>query len=153
MKDSAPTTSSPLKVPFFHASLGEAEKKAVCDVIDSLWLTTGKVTQGFEEDFKAFTGAKHAFAVNSNTSGMILAMDACGVKAGKAVITTPYTFVSTAACAIHLGAEVRFADIEKDSYSIDPEKIEEILKKDTKHEICAIVPVHIAGNLCNMEKI
>ncbi|MBQ3965325.1 MAG: DegT/DnrJ/EryC1/StrS aminotransferase family protein, partial [Treponema sp.] len=91
MKDSAPTTSSPLKVPFFHASLGEAEKKAVCDVIDSLWLTTGKVTQGFEEDFKAFTGAKHAFAVNSNTSGMILAMDACGVKAGKAVITTPYT--------------------------------------------------------------
>ena len=153
MKDSAPTTSSPLKVPFFHASLGEAEKKAVCDVIDSLWLTTGKVTQGFEEDFKAFTGAKHAFAVNSNTSGMILAMDACGVKAGKAVITTPYTFVSTAACAVHLGAEVRFADIEKDSYSIDPEKIEEILKKDTKHEICAIVPVHIAGNLCNMEKI
>ncbi|MBQ7159226.1 MAG: DegT/DnrJ/EryC1/StrS aminotransferase family protein [Treponema sp.] len=142
-----------LKVPFFHASLGEAEKKAVCDVIDSLWLTTGKVTQGFEEDFKSFIGAKYAFAVNSNTSGMILAMDACGVKPGKAVITTPYTFVSTAACAVHLGAEVHFADIEKNSYSIDPEKIEDILKKDTNHEICAIVPVHIAGNLCDMEKI
>ena len=142
-----------LNVPFFRASLGDAEKKAVCDVIDSLWLTTGNVTQGFEDDFKAFIGAKHAFAVNSNTSGMLLAMDACGVRSGKAVITTPYTFVSTAACAVHLGAEVRFADIEKDTYSIDPEKIEAILKNDTKHEICAIVPVHIAGNLCDMQKI
>lgn len=144
---------SEIKVPFFRASLGEEEKKAVCDVIDSFWLTTGKVTQGFEEDFKSFIGAKHALAVNSNTSGMILAMDACGVKPGKAVITTPYTFVSTAACAIHLGAEVRFADIERDSYSIDPNKIEEILKNDTNHQICAIVPVHIAGNLCDMERI
>lgn len=144
---------SEIKVPFFRASLGDEEKKAVCDVIDSFWLTTGKVTQGFEEDFKSFIGAKHALAVNSNTSGMILAMDACGVKPGKAVITTPYTFVSTAACAIHLGAEVRFADIEQNSYSIDPNKIEEILKNDTNHQVCAIVPVHIAGNLCDMERI
>ena len=142
-----------MTVPFFRASLGEDEKKAVCDVIDSQWLTTGSVTQGFEDDFKAYIGAKHAFAVNSNTSGMLLAMDACGVKAGKTVITTPYTFVSTAACAVHLGADVRFADIEADSYAIDPEKIEAILKNDTEHKVCAIVPVHIAGNLCDMKKI
>lgn len=142
-----------MTVPFFRASLGEAEKKAVCDVIDSLWLTTGSVTKGFEDDFKAFVGARYAFAVNSNTSGMILAMEACGVRAGKAVITTPYTFVSTAACAVHLGAEVRFADIEADSYAIDPDNIEAILRADTKHEVCAIVPVHIAGHLCNMKRI
>ena len=142
-----------MTVPFFRASIGEDEKKAVCDVIDSQWLTTGSVTQGFEDDFKAYIGAKHAFAVNSNTSGMLLAMDACGVRAGKAVITTPYTFVSTAACAVHLGADVRFADIEADSYAIDPEKIEAILKNDTEHKVCAIVPVHIAGNLCDMKKI
>ena len=96
-----------------------------------------------------------SLAVNSNTSGMILAMEACGVKAGKAVITTPYTFVSTAACARHLNADVFFADIEKDTYSIDPDKIEEILKKDAQngHKVQAIVPVHIAGNICNMKKI
>ena len=145
--------SPKMTVPFFRASLGEAEKKAVCDVIDSLWLTTGSVTKGFEDDFKAFVGARYAFAVNSNTSGMILAMEACGVRAGKAVITTPYTFVSTAACAVHLGAEVRFADIEADSYAIDPDNIEAILRADTKHEVCAIVPVHIAGHLCNMKRI
>ncbi|WP_296326451.1 DegT/DnrJ/EryC1/StrS aminotransferase family protein [Treponema sp. UBA3813] len=144
---------SEIKVPFFKPSFDDEEKKAVCDVIDSGWLTTGKVTHDFECEFASFVGSKHALAVNSNTSGMILAMEACGVKAGKAVITTPYTFVSTATSAVHLGGDVFFADIEKDSYSIDPVKIEEILKKDSEHKICAIVPVHIAGNLCDMERI
>ncbi|MBQ4377855.1 MAG: DegT/DnrJ/EryC1/StrS aminotransferase family protein [Treponema sp.] len=142
-----------IKVPFFRPSFDDEEKKAVCDVIDSGWLTTGSVTHNFECEFAEYVGSKHALAVNSNTSGMILAMEACGVKSGKAVITTPYTFVSTAASAVHLGGDVFFADIEKDSYSIDPVKIEEILKNDSEHKICAIVPVHIAGNLCNMEKI
>ena len=144
---------SEIKVPFFKPSFDDEEKKAVCDVIDSGWLTTGKVTHDFECEFASFVGSKHALAVNSNTSGMILAMEACGVKAGKAVITTPYTFVSTAASAVHLGGDVFFADTEKNSYSIDPVKIEEILKKDSEHKICAIVPVHIAGNLCDMERI
>ncbi len=139
-------------VPFFKPQIGEEEKKAVMEVMSSGWLTTGKVTKAFEDEFAAFTGARFALAVNSNTSGMILAMEACGVKAGKAVITTPYTFVSTAACARHLGADVYFADIEKDSYSIDPDKIEEILKNNSE-KIAAIVPVHIAGNVCDMEKI
>ena len=144
---------SEIKVPFFKPSFSDEEKNAVCEVIDSGWLTTGKVTHEFEKEFAEYVGAKHALAVNSNTSGMILAMEACGVRAGRAVITTPYTFVSTAASAVHLGADVFFADVEKDSYSISPEKIEEILKKDTEHKVSAIVPVHIAGNLCNMEKI
>lgn len=144
-----------MKVPFFRPSFSDEEKKAVCDVIDSGWLTTGNVTHDFEKEFAAFVGSKYALAVNSNTSGMILAMEACGVQKGKAVITTPYTFVSTAASALHLNAEVYFADIEKDSYSIDPEKIEEILKKDALdgHKVKAIVPVHVGGNLCDMKKI
>ena len=144
---------SEIKVPFFKPSFSDEEKNAVCEVIDSGWLTTGKITHDFESEFASFVGSKHALAVNSNTSGIILAMEACGVKAGKAVITTPYTFVSTAASAVHLGGDVFFADIEKDSYSIDPAKIEEILKNDIEHKICAIVPVHVAGNLCNMKKI
>ncbi|MCR5402007.1 MAG: DegT/DnrJ/EryC1/StrS family aminotransferase [Treponema sp.] len=162
-----------LKVAFSRPSISEEEEKAVLDVLRSGWLTTGKYTLQFENDFSAFMNSKaymnenrknsglstdqvKSLAVNSNTSGMILAMEAFGVKKGKAVITTPYTFVSTAACAHHLGAKVYFADVEKDSYSIDPEKVEELLKKDResgKNEICAIVPVHIAGNLCNMKKI
>ncbi|MCR4627570.1 MAG: DegT/DnrJ/EryC1/StrS aminotransferase family protein, partial [Treponema sp.] len=155
-----------LKVPFSRPSLGIEEENAVLNVMRSGWLTTGKYALQFEKDFADFlakgcssNGQKKevtALAVNSNTSGMILAMEACGVTKGTAVITTPYTFVSTAMCARHLGADVFFADVEKDSYSIDCSKIEEILIKDAEHgehRIKAIVPVHIAGNVCNMKKI
>ena len=146
-----------IKVPFHKAAITKAEEDAVLDVLRSGWLTTGKYTLEFEKKFSQAVGGDDviSLAVNSNTSGMILAMEACGVKSGTAVITTPYTFVSTAACARHLNADVYFADVEKDSYSIDPEKIEEILIKDAKngHKVKAIVPVHIAGNICNMERI
>lgn len=146
-----------IKVPFHRASITKDEENAVLDVLRSGWLTTGKYTLEFEKKFSESLGGKDiiSLAVNSNTSGMILAMEACGVKKGTAIITTPYTFVSTATCAIHLGAEVYFADIEERSYSISPEKIEEILKEDAKngHKVKAIVPVHIAGNVCNMKEI
>lgn len=155
---------SEIKVPFHRAVITDAEKNAVLDVLNSGWLTTGKYALEFEKKFsEAVSGDDKSkgrkpvisLAVNSNTSGMILAMEACGVKQGKAVITTPYTFVSTATCARHLNADVYFADVEKDTYSINPDKIEEILKKDAQngHKVCAIVPVHIAGNVCNMERI
>ena len=161
-----------IKVPFHRASITKAEEDAVLEVLRSGWLTTGKYALEFEKKFSeaikdspevSITRKKIgmderqplSLAVNSNTSGMILAMEACGVKEGTAVITTPYTFVSTAACARHLKADVFFADIEKDSYNIDPDKIEEILKKDMENgrKVRAIVPVHIAGNICNMRRI
>ena len=108
-----------LKVPFSKPSISEEEEKAVIEVIRSGWLTTGKVTLEFEKEFSDFMNSALSdksqkvisLAVNSNTSGMILAMNACGVKEGTAIITTPYTFVSTAACAKHLGADVIFCDV------------------------------------------
>lgn len=159
-----------IKVPFHRAAITKDEENAVLDVLRSGWLTTGKYALEFEKKFSASVsdtdkmkearralslsdGEIFSLAVNSNTSGMILAMEACGVREGTAVITTPYTFVSTAACARHLNADVFFADVEKDNYSIDPVKIEEILKKDTEHRVRAIVPVHIAGNVCNIRRI
>lgn len=161
-----------MKVPFFTPSIGKEEEKTVLEVLHSGWLTTGKYALQFEKDFSDFvsdtesvtasrkdlglnTNAITSLAVNSNTSGLILAYEACGVKAGTAIITTPYTFVSTAASAVHLGADVYFADVEKDSYSIDCDSIERILEKDAAGEkkVRAIVPVHIAGNICNMKRI
>ena len=164
--------SDSLKVPFSRPSISKEEETGVLDVLRSGWLTTGKQALAFEKEFSYYMNkvddsviaARKAaglsvkdvisLAVNSATSGMTLAMEACGVKPGTTVITTPYTFVSTAACAKHLGADVLFADIEKDSYSIDVDKVEKLLAADTnKKKIVAVVPVHIAGNVCDMERL
>lgn len=160
-----------LKVPFSRPSISAAEEEAVLRVLRSGWLTTGNEALAFEKEFSEFMNnvgqnVKDAranaglsnddvisLAVNSNTSGMILAMEALGVRPGRAVITTPYTFVSTAASAKHLGADVIFADIEPNSYSIDIEKVEEILKRDTEKKVCAVVAVHIGGNICDMRRL
>jgi dTDP-4-amino-4,6-dideoxygalactose transaminase len=138
-------------IPFFKPSFSAAEEEAVIRVLRSGWLTTGKETLAFEDEFARFIGSDCCLAVNSASSGLLLAMDAFGVGPGTKILTTPYTFVSTATSARHLGAEVAYADIERKSYSIDPERIESMLKKD--RSIKAIVPVHIAGNLCDMKSI
>ncbi len=139
------------QIPFFTPSFSKEEEEAVCRILKSGWLTTGKETLAFEKEFADFVNCKFALAVNSASSGLILAMEAVGIKNGTKIITSPYTFASTATAALRLGGEVVYADIEKASYSIDPNKIEDLLKKDKT--IKAIVPIHIAGNICNMKEI
>lgn len=143
------TTGEP--IPFFKPSFSEAEERAVIEVLRSGWLTTGKVTLAFEKEFSEFVGSPHALAVNSATSGLMLAMEAFGVGPGTKILTTPYTFASTATSARHLGAEVTYADLEEGSYSIDPGRVDDALARDPS--IRAVVPVHIAGNLCDMRAI
>ena len=138
-------------VPFFKPSFSSQEEKAIVDVLHSGWLTTGTETLQFEKEFSSFIGAKYALSCNSASSGLILAMEACGVKQGKKILTSPYTFISTATSALHLSGEVEYIDIEKESYNIDPSLMEEKLKNDTN--IVAIVPIHIAGNVCKMKEI
>ncbi len=138
-------------IPFARPALGKEEEDAVLDVMRSGWLTTGKVARAFEEEFAAFAGAKKALAVNSATSGLHLALEAAGVGPGSLVVTSPYTFASTAAVARHLGAEVLFCDIGAEDYNIDPDLLEEIIK--TEKNIKAVVPVHIGGNPCDMRAL
>ena len=138
-------------VPFFLPSIGQEEEQAVLRVMRSGWLTTGKETLAFEKEFADMVHSPYALAVNSASNGLMLAMEAFGIGKGTKILTSPYTFVSTATSALHLGGEAVYADIEADSYSIDPEKIEDKLKQDKS--IKAIVPIHIAGNLCNMKAI
>ncbi len=120
-------------------------------MLRSGWLSTAKEALSLEKEFTDFIKCRHCLAVNSNTSGLLLAMEACGIKPGTKILTTPYTFISTATSALHLGGEVEYADIEKDNYSISPECIEKKLKEDSS--IKAVVPVHIGGNVCNMKAI
>ncbi|MBQ9629959.1 MAG: DegT/DnrJ/EryC1/StrS aminotransferase family protein [Treponema sp.] len=160
-----------ISVPFFKASIGSEEENAVLNVLRSGWLTTGKFALQFENDFSKMmnnvpeaiiskrkdldlnTNDVKSFAVSSNSIGLELALAACNFPKESAVITSPYTFVATASCACHLGLDVFFADTEKDSYNIDVTKIEDILKSKDGKRVKAIIPVHIAGNVCNMGKI
>ncbi len=142
----------PSFVPFFRPSIGVEEERAVISVLRSGWLTTGQVTASFEGEFAAFTGVRHALAVNSATAGLHLALESLGVGQGDAVITTPYTFAATAEVIRYLGADPLFVDIEADSMNIDPEAVESALKrcKAEKRKVSAILPVHVAGLPCDM---
>jgi len=146
------TEQHPIReIPFFRPSFDRREEEATIRVLHSGWLTTGKETLAFEKEFADMVHSPYALAVNSASNGLMLAMEAFGIGKGTKILTSPYTFVSTATSALHLGGEAVYADIEADSYSIDPEKVEEKLKHDKS--IKAIVPIHIAGNLCNMKAI
>ena len=149
--NTTPNSNPAREIPFFRPSFDCREEEAAIRVLHSGWLTTGKETLAFEKEFADMVHSPYALAVNSASNGLMLAMEAFGIGTGTKILTSPYTFVSTATSALHLGGEAVYADIEADSYSIDPEKIEDKLKQDKS--IKAIVPIHIAGNLCNMKAI
>lgn len=136
-------------VPFYRLKLTDAEVKRVEDVLRSGWLTTGKITHEFENEFARYVGAKHAVAVNSCTAALHLSLIAAGAGAGDEVITTPYTFVASTETVIQTGARVKFVDTEKDSFNIDLEQIPRAIGKRTK----AIVPVYIAGAPMDLQRI
>ncbi len=122
---------------------------AVLKTLKSPFLTCGPKVKEFEQAICDYTGAKYCVAVNSATSGLHIAMLAAGVGAGDESITTPMTFLASANCARYCGADVKFADIDKDSANIDPNEIKKHITNKTK----VIVPVHFAGQSCNMEEI
>lgn len=127
----------------------EEDIQSVVEVLKSPYLTCGPKVSEFEQAICDYTGAKYCVAVNSATSGLHIAMLAAGVGVGDEVITTPITFLASANCARYCDADVKFADIEKDTANIDPEEIKKHLSAKTK----ALVPVHFAGQSCDMERI
>lgn len=130
-----------LQVPFYRLKLSEGEIDKVVETLKSGWLTTGKVTHQFEEEFARQVNAKHALAVNSCTAGLHLSLLAAGIGVGDEVITTPYTFVATTETIIQTGAKVVFVDTERDSLNIDLDQVPQAITARTK----AFIPVHIAG--------
>lgn len=138
-------------IPFARPSIGIEEEEAVLRVMRSGWLTTGAEALAFEQEFADFVGMPHALAVNSATSGLHLALEALGIGQHDVVITSPYTFTSTAAVVRHLGAEVAFCDTAPGSYNIDPDALGRLLAS-TKN--CrAIIAVHVGGMPCDMRAI
>lgn len=125
------------------------EINAVTEVLKSEWLSMGYKTVEFEKKFAEYIGCKYAIATNSCTSALFLSLKVLGIKEGDEVITTPFTFVSTANTIVHCGAKPLFVDIDEKTYNIDPQKIEEKITERTK----AIVVVHYAGQPADMKKV
>ncbi len=137
------------RIPFHVPSIGEEEIAEVVETLRSGWLTTGPKVRQFEEDFAAYVGAKHAVAVNSCTAALHLALDAVGVGAGDEVILPTYTFAATGEVVTYLGARPVLADCRSDTFNIDVATVAPLITPKTK----AIIPVHIAGQACDMDPI
>lgn len=136
-------------LPFSLPLIGKEEEDEVLDTLRSGWLTTGPKTHRLENMFKEYIGSAHAICVNSCTAALHLCLVTLGIKQGDEVITSPITWPATANVIVHTGATPVFADVERETLNIDPAKIEAKITSRTK----AIIPVHIAGQPCNMEKI
>ena len=137
-------------LPFSLPDIGEEEIAEVVDTLRSGWVTTGAKARQFEQDFADYLGGGvQALAVNSATSGLHLALEAVGIKAGDEVIVPSYTFTATAEVVRYLGATPVFADSNPDTFCIDPADIERKITNKTR----AIMPVHFAGLACDMDAI
>ena len=139
----------PMKVPFHKPYLTYKEIIAVSKVLLSGQLTMGRKTLEFESLFSAYIENRYAVAVNSCTAALHCALRVLDIKEGDEVIVPVNTFVATVAVVRHCGATPVFVDIKRDTHCIDPSKIIEKITEKTK----AIIPVHFAGQPCDMDAI
>lgn len=122
---------------------------SVNEVLKSPFLTQGPNVAEFEKTICQCTKARYAIAVANGTAALHLSMMALNIKANDEVITSPLTFVASANCVLYCGGKAIFSDIEADSGLIDPEQLRGRINKKTK----AIIPVHYAGQSCDMDRI
>jgi perosamine synthetase len=138
-----------MTIPISRPSVGEEEIRSVTEVIRSGMLVQGKKVGEFERKFSSRVKRKFGVAVSSGTSALQLSLEAAGIGKGDEVITTPFSFIATANAIIHCGARPVFADIEPDTFNIDPGSIEKVVTGKTR----AVLVVHLFGNPCDMDRI
>jgi perosamine synthetase len=136
-------------IPLAQPDVGPREEELVLEVLRSGTLSLGPMGPRFERAFADWLGVRNAVGVSSGTAGLHLLVHAAGVGPGDEVITSPFSFVASANCALYTGADVVFADIERDSFNLDPAAVEAAITPRTK----AIVAVHIFGLPCRIEEI
>jgi dTDP-4-amino-4,6-dideoxygalactose transaminase len=131
--------------------IGEDDRRLVNEVLDSGILAGGTAPQvtALEKEWAAYSGAKHCLTTTSGTAALHMALAAGGVGPGDEVITSAFTFLASASCALHQNAIPVFVDIDPRTYNMDPSKLEAAINERTK----AIIPVHIQGLPADMEPI
>lgn len=136
-------------IPIANPIISEEEIKAVEKVLKSGILVQGPKVREFEEEFAEYIGVEYAIATNSGTSALHTALASLGIRRGDGVITTTFSFISTASCALMQGAKPMFCDIDKKTYNINPDEIEKRINDRTK----AVIVVHLYGQPCDMRHV
>ena len=137
------------KLYYSHQDVNEKDIAAVVDVLKSDFLTTGPAITEMERKLCEITGAKYAVAISNDTAALHIACLAAGVGEGDEVITTPITFAASANCALYCGGKPVFADIDPETYQIDPADIERKITDRTK----AVIPVDYTGQTSDLQAI
>jgi len=148
-----------------YRALAEPIQTAIDAVLKSQRFILGSQVEGFEKTIRAYCDAPYAVGVSSGTDALLAVLMALGIGHGDAVITTPYTFFTTAGCIARVGAKPLFVDIDPQTYNIRPGAIQEYIEKSCKagsngdlktrngEKVRAIIPVHLFGLCCEMEAI
>ncbi|MDL5363607.1 DegT/DnrJ/EryC1/StrS aminotransferase family protein [Halalkalicoccus sp. NIPERK01] len=136
-------------IPIANPDIGDGERDAVEEVLDSGYIASGDVVTAFEEAFAEFCGAERGVATANGTAALHAVCEALDVR-GRAVITTPFSFVATANSIRLAGGEPVFADIDSNTYNLDPDAVESILRD--REDVAAIMPVHLYGLPADMDR-
>lgn len=142
-----------MRIPLSHPDFSKGDQRAILKGIGRC-LETGRLSRGptveaFEKEVKEYLGVRHALAVSNGTAALHLALLAHGIRPGDVVLTSPFTFISTANVALYVGATPKFVDIDAKTYNLDPEKLNEAIDSRTK----ALIVVHVFGVPCDMKAI
>ena len=142
-------------IPYGRQSISAADIQAVVDVLQSDWLTQGPAVERFEAAVADYCGARHAVAVNSATSALHIACLAAGLGPDDTLWTSPNTFVASANCGLYCGSGVDFVDIDPRTYNMSTDELERRLEAAARSGKLpkVVVPVHFAGQPCEMDKI
>jgi dTDP-4-amino-4,6-dideoxygalactose transaminase len=136
-------------LPVALPSIGEREKQAVAEVLDSGWITTGPKAIEFGRRVAELSGAAHGLALNSCTGALHVALVAAGIGPGDEVITSTWTFCATVNVILHVGATPVLVDVEPDTLNLDPEAVARALTPRTR----ALIPVHFGGHPADMDPL
>ncbi|MCX7956845.1 MAG: DegT/DnrJ/EryC1/StrS family aminotransferase [Endomicrobia bacterium] len=146
-----------MKIPLIDLKSSESDviKQIIYNVknvIDRREFILGKEVKKFEEEFAKYLSTKYVVGVSSCSSALVLSLKSLGISENDYVITTPFTFTSTAEAIIHCKAKILFADIDEKTYNISTKSIESCLEKFGS-KVKAIIPVHLYGQPADMNKI
>lgn len=138
-----------MNIPFSPPDVGEEEIKEVTEALQSGWITTGPKTKQFEKEIAELCHTEKAVCLNSATAALEMTLRVLGIGEGDEVITSSYTYTASASPIVHVGAKVILIDTQKDSLEMDYEQLANAITEKTK----VIIPVDIAGILCDYDKI